>query len=183
MKKRSSGIFRVHFEHILHLFSSTPVIDFEQVFVWQVCQLLNCWQWSFYFTLPSLHFNIIWIFWKIISFPCNAKIFAFAFLLFSYLFSIACFDWLRKAFLGSILSVPYFVDTLANSNAYVLKVSVWEHDMLCALEININPFQANAPFLYPLKTLENLQFSDVFRGNRKGTLTWNGLMIDLGSGM
>ena len=75
------------------------------------------------------------------------------------------------------------MDTLTNSNAYVLKVSVWEHDMLCALEININPFQANVPFLYPLKTLENLQFSDVYRGNRMGTLTWNGLMIDLSSGM
>ena len=34
----------------------------------------------------------------------------------------------------------------------------------------INPFQANVPFLYPLKTSENLWFSDVFRGYRKGTL-------------
>ena len=42
---------------------------------------------------------------------------------------------------------------------------------------SINPFQTNAPFLYPLKTSENLQFSDVFRGYRKGTLAWNWLII------
>ena len=34
----------------------------------------------------------------------------------------------------------------------------------------INPFYANVPFLYPLKTSENLWFSDVFRGYRNGTL-------------
>ena len=30
--------------------------------------------------------------------------------------------------------------------------------------IVLNPFQANVPFLYPLKTLENPSFFDVFRG-------------------
>ena len=39
-----------------------------------------------------------------------------------------------------------------------------------------NLFQVNVVFLYPLKTSENLWFSDVFRGYRKGTLTWNGLI-------
>ena len=34
----------------------------------------------------------------------------------------------------------------------------------------INPFQANVPFLYPLKISENQRFSDVFRGYKKGTL-------------
>ena len=34
----------------------------------------------------------------------------------------------------------------------------------------LNPFQANVPFLYPLKTPENQMFFDVFRGYRKGTL-------------
>ena len=38
--------------------------------------------------------------------------------------------------------------------------------------VNINPFHTNVPFLYPLKTLENLWFSDVFRGYRNGTLAW-----------
>ena len=30
----------------------------------------------------------------------------------------------------------------------------------------LNPFSANVPLLYPLKTSENLRFSDVFRGYR-----------------
>ena len=42
----------------------------------------------------------------------------------------------------------------------------------------LNLFQANAPFLYPLKTSENLWFSDVFRRYRKETLTWN-LIADI----
>ena len=39
----------------------------------------------------------------------------------------------------------------------------------------INPFSTNVPLLYPLKTTENLRFSDVFRGYRSGTLVENGL--------
>ena len=40
-----------------------------------------------------------------------------------------------------------------------------------------NPFHANGPFLYPLKTLENLWFYDVFRGYRNDEiLTWNELI-------
>ena len=39
----------------------------------------------------------------------------------------------------------------------------------------INPFSINVPLLYPLKTSENLRFSDVFRGYRSRTLFENGL--------
>ena len=42
------------------------------------------------------------------------------------------------------------------------------------LRITNPPFHANIPFLYPLKTPENL-FSDVFSGYRNETLAWNGL--------
>ena len=38
----------------------------------------------------------------------------------------------------------------------------------------IKPFSTNVPLLYPLKTSENLCFSDVFRGYRSGTLVENG---------
>ena len=38
-----------------------------------------------------------------------------------------------------------------------------------------NPFSTNVPLLYPLKTSENIRFSDVFRGYRSGTLVENGL--------
>ena len=41
---------------------------------------------------------------------------------------------------------------------------------------NINPYHATGPFLYSLKTLENLCFSDVFRGYRKRPVACNGLM-------
>ena len=36
------------------------------------------------------------------------------------------------------------------------------------LENLINSFQTNVPFLYPLKTLENHGFSNVFKWYRKG---------------
>ena len=43
-----------------------------------------------------------------------------------------------------------------------------------------NPFQANFPILYPLKTPENIWFSSVFRGYKMGTLAGNGLNEKLG---
>ena len=39
----------------------------------------------------------------------------------------------------------------------------------------VNPFLANVPILYPLKTPENQKFSGVFRGHKMGTLARNGL--------
>ena len=38
-----------------------------------------------------------------------------------------------------------------------------------------NPFERNIPFLYLLKTSENLWFFDIFRGYKNGTLGKNGL--------
>ena len=46
----------------------------------------------------------------------------------------------------------------------------------------ISSFHANAPFLYPLKTSENIWFSDVFREYRNETLAWNGLIQKAFSG-
>ena len=40
----------------------------------------------------------------------------------------------------------------------------------------LNPFSTNVPFLYALKTSENLRVSDVFRGYRSGTLVDDGLI-------
>ena len=39
----------------------------------------------------------------------------------------------------------------------------------------VNPFLANDPILYPLKTPENQRFSSVFREYKIATLAWNGL--------
>ena len=41
--------------------------------------------------------------------------------------------------------------------------------------VSINPFLANVPILYPLKTPENLWFSGVFRRYKMGTLVRNEL--------
>ena len=41
----------------------------------------------------------------------------------------------------------------------------------------INPFHVSGLFLYPLKTSENLWFSDVFKDYRKRPDAWNGLII------
>ena len=50
------------------------------------------------------------------------------------------------------------------------------YDEKYRLKVNINPFFTSVPFLYPLKTSENLWFSDVFRGCKKGTYWRNGLI-------
>ena len=44
-----------------------------------------------------------------------------------------------------------------------------------------NPFHATDLFWYPLKTSENLWFSDVFRGYQKRLVAWNGLISSRGS--
>ena len=41
----------------------------------------------------------------------------------------------------------------------------------------INPFLANIPILYPLKTTENSTFSVVFRGYKMGTLARNRIIL------
>ena len=41
----------------------------------------------------------------------------------------------------------------------------------------INPFLANVPILYPLRTPENQSFSGVFRGHKIGTLVRIGLSM------
>ena len=43
----------------------------------------------------------------------------------------------------------------------------------CSLDL----FHATGLFLHPLKTSKNLWFSDVFRGYRKRSVAWNGLII------
>ena len=45
--------------------------------------------------------------------------------------------------------------------------------------IRVNSSLPNVPFLHPLKTSENLWFSDVFRGYRNRALGKNGLLCTL----
>ena len=48
-------------------------------------------------------------------------------------------------------------------------------DILLWFILFVNPFHATGVILYPLKTSENLWFSDIFRGYRERPVTWNGL--------
>ena len=41
-----------------------------------------------------------------------------------------------------------------------------------------NPSQVNVPYIYPLKTLENQRFPDVFREDRNEILAWNGIISE-----
>ena len=61
----------------------------------------------------------------------------------------------------------YFHCCLSASNAswIVMSSSIYLY--------TFNPFFATGPFLYPLKTSENLWFVDVFRGYRKRRVPWN----------
>ena len=52
-------------------------------------------------------------------------------------------------------------------------ISALEHALISC---SINLFSTNILLLYLLKVSENLRFSDVFRGNRSGTLVENRLM-------
>ena len=66
--------------------------------------------------------------------------------------------------------------TKFGKHSYSWKKSIkqsYNHDVI----IIINPFIPNASFLYPLKTSENSEAFDVFRGYRKDTMGTNGLRI------
>ena len=57
-----------------------------------------------------------------------------------------------------------FLEELLNETPYVIASPC------------LNPYPPNVTFLYPLKTSENLRFSDVFRGYRNVTLGEHGLI-------
>ena len=51
--------------------------------------------------------------------------------------------------------------TAVNMNNLICQKAVYIPDI--SISAHINPLVCNAPFFYPLKTSENLRFSDVFR--------------------
>lgn len=65
---------------------------------------------------------------------------------------------------GTKIMINYFMNT--ESNFYGSSSKIY-----------LNPFQAKAFFLYPLKRLENLWCSDMFSREREETLTWNGIRV------
>ena len=55
-------------------------------------------------------------------------------------------------------------------------------DVFRSSDFLLNPFLANIPILYPLKTPENQRLSGVFRGYKMQTLARNGLRKEARSG-
>ena len=46
----------------------------------------------------------------------------------------------------------------------MLLITYGDHNLILSENCPINPFPTNVPLLYPLKTLQNRRFSDVFGG-------------------
>ena len=64
---------------------------------------------------------------------------------------------------------PGVCESIVHMNPFCYSHDVTEY------RSDINPFPTNALLLYPLKTLENHRFSDIFRGYRSGILVEKGL--------
>ena len=92
----------------------------------------------------------------------------------------SCFQWVQKGTLGRNGStlfkpMPYFYIPWKHQKTFrFLMFSVGSRGNIGKKWVN--PISANALFLYPLKTSENLRFSDVFKGYRNVVLAWKGLM-------
>ena len=80
-------------------------------------------------------------------------------------------EYLRWSILLITLVTTAYLDTRYIRNIRSFKTQV--------CQLLLNPFHATGFFLYLLKASENLWFSDVFRGYRKRTVAWNGLMYQL----
>ena len=63
----------------------------------------------------------------------------------------------------------------ARSIPFIFVIHKVETSQETVIVKRFNPFPANVPILYPLKTPENHGFSGVFRGYKMGTLVRNGL--------
>ena len=82
-----------------------------------------------------------------------------------------CFP--NKLKLAEVIPVFKKEDELSKEN--YLPVRVLFHVSKIFERVVFNPFLANVPILYPLKTPENFWFSGIFRGYKIGTLARNGL--------
>ena len=86
-------------------------------------------------------------------------------------FERSCFP--NKLKLAEVTPVFKKEDELSKENYF--PVSVLFHASKIFVRIVFNPFLANIPILYHLKTPENQRFSGVFRGYKMETLARNGL--------
>ena len=85
------------------------------------------------------------------------------------------------------LDVHFIFCTVTNSSAFKQNSFIYEKKLFHFLNISMpftnmknfkfffNTFHATDLFWYPLKTSQNLWFSDVFRRYQKKSVAWNGL--------
>ena len=76
-------------------------------------------------------------------------------------------------------SRPLKMGQMLNSSYVNLQAGILQPKSCSFFPFQLSHLMVNVPFLYPLETSENQGFSDVFRGYRNGTLTWNELIYIL----
>ena len=82
----------------------------------------------------------------------------------------ASYKYLLQYFMYFLLSLSFWFFLHLRIHPALLDLD-W-YDLILII---VNPNHATGLFLYPLKTLENQRFSDVFRGYKKWLAEWNGL--------
>ena len=88
---------------------------------------------------------------------------------------LLCVNTKRLGNLRRFLTLfPKFIDLNTTLKPYIKEVNEDLHALKLKRILKFNPFLANVPILYPLKT--PIWFSGVFRGYKMGTFTKNVLM-------
>ena len=92
--------------------------------------------------------------------------------------NLSAFDHFAKLALkvlnSCILSISHSYRNSSTDSYWFL----WECSVILKLHSPfLKPFHTTDLFWYPLKTSENLWFSDVFRGYQKRSVAWNGLTV------
>ena len=151
---------KINFVILLKFHSSTSL----WMFSWYISKQIP-WKHGIKITLVQRCFSVVtlkqhWL--KVISTSCVCRL----------------FNWTP---IPVCLWTPYTLckrDSLAihlNIRKQLMKVALWKKLFLNCVNININnlwfhSFLLNVPILYPLETIEELRFSDVYRGYKRGTL-------------
>ena len=87
-----------------------------------------------------------------------------------------CFNCQLKAIIDSKAKNLQSMQLIFPSQKFILSDLILTLPYWHSRQAPINPFSTNVSLLYPLPTLGNLWFSDIFWGYRSGILVENGLI-------
>ena len=99
-------------------------------------------------------------------------------------YQIASNHCVKSVQIHEVISGTYFPVFNRNTGKYTAEITPYldpfyavetASNILRIMASFINPFYTADLLWYPLKTSENLWFSDVFRGYQKRSVAWNGL--------